>query len=112
LPGLPSEGLRWIPDANVRDYLLNATSAKGRSRLAFLTGFGFSRSGWMVLKAALMDHAMTAAVQQVRLDQWGTTYCATGPMTSPDGRNPRVRAYWIIRRDDGRPQFTSPVPSP
>ncbi len=59
----------------------------------------------------LMEHGLTASVEPVRTDRWGTTYRALGPIRTPDGRNPEISAYWIIRTDDPRPQLTSVVPS-
>ncbi|MCK8788062.1 hypothetical protein M0638_27275 [Roseomonas sp. NAR14] len=110
MPGLPNPGLRWIPDAKVRDYLLSSTTEKGRSRLKFFQSHGFSQAGWPVLCDALMAHALTASVEIVRQDQWGITYCATGSIVTPDGRNPVIRAFWIIRPIDPRPQLTSVLP--
>jgi len=108
--GLPNADRRWIPDAKILEYLLNSTSPKGKSRHDFLVGCGFSRANWQMLKSALMHHATTSVVRLARQDQWGDTYSATGPLNTPDGRNPSIVAYWIIRADDPRPQLTSVVP--
>lgn len=110
LSSLPNQEQRWIPDAKIRDYLLNTDTPKGQSRHKFFVRFGFTRADWTVLKTALMEHAVTARIEGARSDQWGTTWRATGPIVTPDGRNPVITAFWIVRTDDPRPQLTSVVP--
>lgn len=106
----PDLARRWIPDPKIRDYLLSEATPKARLRHDFFIRFGFSREEWRVLQAALMVHAAYAIGEIVRADEWGTTWALTGPLPTPDGRNPRIIAYWIIRADDPRPQLTSVVP--
>jgi Domain of unknown function (DUF6883) len=111
VPGLPDFGQGWIQDAKIRHYLLSTDTPKGKSRHDFFTRFGFSTEHWPILKAALLAHVRTADVELCRQDQWGTTFQASGRIATPDGRNPIVIAFWIVRSDDPRPQLTSVVPS-
>ena len=110
LPFLPDAARRWIPDAKIRGYLLSQATPKARSRHDFFIRFGFAAQHWRTLQAALMAHAAVSPATAVRADAWGTTYALTGPLPTPDGRNPIIIAYWIIRADDPRPQLTSVVP--
>jgi hypothetical protein len=109
---LPDFDRGWIPDEKLRDYLLNPDHRHGRSKHDFLIMHGFSSADWPVLKTTLLAHAGTAKVTLSRVDVWGSTYHAIGPLRSPDGRNPWIRAYWIVRRGDTRPQLTSFIPWP
>jgi hypothetical protein len=109
---LPNVSNRFIPDPKIFSYLLSEHTVKAKSRHDFLIRFGFTKADWPVLKAALMEHVLTAKITVARQDQYGDTYLALGPLTSPDGRNPNVEVYWLIRHDDPRPQLTSLIPRP
>ena len=107
---LPKAELRWIPDAKVRDFLLNGGTPKGSSRLTFFRSYDFDTSGWPILKNALYRHLDTAKITLSRRDQYGATYAAFGPLETPSGRLAAVDVFWIIRTDDARPQLTTAIP--
>ena len=94
----------------MRDYCLGDASEKSRSRRKFFAALGFSAEEWQVLRDALMRQVMAAEVSEARVDEYGTTYRATGPISTPVGKNPVIDTFWIIRKDDPRPQFTSALP--
>lgn len=107
---LPNLEIRWIPDAKIRDFLLDGTSQKARSRLQFFRLYGFDRIRWRLLQAALHRHVETAEITLVRRDLYGATYAAFGPLETPSGRLAAVEAFWIVRTDDPRPQLTTAIP--
>lgn len=88
---------RAIARLKVTHYLLDPEHPKGGSKERFFAAFGFKRSAPDVLAYALLDHAATGRVSGVTDDQRGWIYEVTGPLTTPDGRDPEVVSVWIVR---------------
>ncbi len=60
--------------------------------------------------AALRFHVRTYDVVSTRRGADTTGYGIVGPLATPDGRNPVVRAAWYIKDGDTIPQFSSAYP--
>ena len=78
-------------------FLLDPAHPKGRHRERYFTRFGFVRSKPDVLASALLAHAATGRAATVTIDDRGWLYEVTGPLATPDGRNPDIVTVWIVR---------------
>lgn len=88
---------RLISPLKITHFLLDPHHPKGKFREKFLTRFGFLRSCPEVLSLALMNHAITGDLISTTIDERGCLYEITGPLDTPDGRNPRFTTIWIFR---------------
>jgi len=100
---LPNADQTIVPEAKITRYLLDLTSPKGKSKAVFFRAFGFTIEQWQVMVDALKQHAAAYEVASTEADEHGTRYVIEGVLNTPDGRNPQVRAVWIIREDETDP---------
>lgn len=100
----------YVPEAKITRYLLDLTSPKGQSKAVFFRAFGFTIEQWQVMADALKQHAAAHEVASTEVNEHGTRYVIEGVLNTPDGRNPQVRAVWIIREDETEPGFVSAYP--
>lgn len=99
-----------VPEAKITRYLLDLTSPKGKSRAVFFRTFGFTIEQWQVMADALKQHAADYEVASTVTSDHGTRYVIEEALITPDGRNPQVRAVWMIREDETEPGFVSAYP--
>ena len=88
---LPDPDQARVDRAKVIDYLLSRNHPDGRSKADFFTRFGFKAEDWQVLANAVKAVGISNPVAAVVQSAHGTRYTVDGPLTSPDGRTPRVR---------------------
>ena len=101
----------WIPEAKITGYLLSDATPKARARRRFFMDRGFSPEEPQLLMAALMDHLRLADTRILsRSDQHGRTFVVQARIAAPDGSEPIIRSYWIVRADSARPQLTTVIP--
>jgi hypothetical protein len=91
-------------------YLLDATHPQNGGKAAFFLAFGFrlDRSG--VLAEALLRHVLGHDVTDVQQHPYGTRYTVSGPLNTPDGRNPTIDAGWFIDPGSVIPRLTTATP--
>jgi hypothetical protein len=92
---LPGAHAAMVPDAKVRDYLLDPGHPGNGGKAAFFNAFGFTAQNWAALRDALRRHPSQHVVVNVTANPWGTKYEVRCSLPSPDGRNPCVRSFWI-----------------
>lgn len=83
-----------VEEQKVTQYLLSEERSEGKA--AFFAAFGFTLAQWELLRDALLAHASSYEVVRVLNNPYGIKYVVEGSLLSPDGRNPNVRAVWII----------------
>jgi len=110
--GLPNAQLAIIDRRKIADYLLSRSHPAGRAKAAFFMGFGFTMAGWQRLRDAKFDHARSAPIVSAVDTPFGKKYILEGPITAPDGRNPRVRAVWFVATGETAPRFVTAYPAP
>lgn len=93
---LPGIEIAVVEERKVLDYLLATDHPEGASKAAFFAAHGFRRDYWEALAGALREHARRQPVADVAPSSYGTNYGVEGPLQSPDGRKPMVRAIWIV----------------
>jgi hypothetical protein len=107
---LPNLDNAYVPPEKIRDYLLNESHEQGGSKASFFLHFGFSVAEWESLVKASLLHAHNNEVVKVEATHFGTRYVIEGTLSSPDGRNPRVRVVWFISRGKNAPRLVTAYP--
>ncbi len=107
---LPNYEQATIPEAKIVRYLLDLTHPVGRSKARFFLSFGFTPENWQEMAAALKAHAATHEVTSTEASDHGTRYVVEGEMSTPDKRNPGVRAVWYIEKEQEIPRFITAYP--
>jgi hypothetical protein len=109
---LPNADQAGISQTKITDYLLSPVHTRGRHKAKFFESFGFDRQNWIEMADALKLHARLNDVARVEASRFGSRYVIEGPIESPDGRCPRVRAIWFISRGATAPYFVTAYPMP
>jgi hypothetical protein len=109
---LPGIDAAVVADAKLTDYLLNLANSRGAAKARFLAGFGFALNRVEEARQAFMRHASENEIMASQQHRFGTTFEIDGPLPSPDGRNPRVRAVWMIDQGASAPRLITMVPLP
>jgi filamentous hemagglutinin len=90
-----------VDQRKILDYLLNPRSATGAAKSRFFQAGGFTREAWQALHAALVAHALTAALQEVDASSpYGEKQVFRCNISTPDGRDPCIRTVWQKRDGD------------
>lgn len=88
-------GIRIVPDAKITRYLLDPEHAVGGPKARFFMAFGFQRDHPETLVSALLLHASAHPVSRVVARTGGTNRVITGPLQTPDRRDPAVTSVWF-----------------
>ena len=103
-----SQGI--VGSTKILDYLLSENHPTGKSKARFFQGFGFSRQDWQLLERALIEHATQNLVTGVNPSRFGVKYTIDGPLATPSGERPRIRAVWIVEGKDAAPRLVTAHP--
>lgn len=101
---------RAIALLKLTHYLLDPSHPKGGSKARFFSAFGFDRGAPDILARALLDHAATGRITGITTDARGWLYEVTGPLTTPDDRDPAIVTVWIVRHI-GAAEFVTAYPA-
>ena len=93
MPKDPNIDQATIDPHKISANLLDPTHPRGGAKARFLMRFGFSAAGLDTLRAAIHSHGRANDVDTTYVTAFGTVYEVAGSLTSPDGRNPRVKVY-------------------
>jgi hypothetical protein len=104
LPGVENATLDL---RKVTEYLFNPTNPDGWAKGQFFRRFGFDEKRPDELARALLQHAQDNAVTRSDSTVFGAKWEVTGPLRSPDGRNPVIRSVWHRNGDESAPHFVS-----
>lgn len=107
LPNLASAVIR---EQKLTGYLLSESHALGRHKASYFRSFGFSRDAWEILRDALLDHAAANDVSDQEFTGHGASFGVDGPLVSPDGRRPLIRAIWLVEAGTSLPYFVTAYP--
>lgn len=100
-----------IDRRKITGYLLDVRHPDGGPKAVFLMRFGFNLDNVDELIAAILAHARLNEVAAEQPGEYGTRYLVDGPIETPDGRNPGLRAVWIVRTGETAPRFVTAMPS-
>ncbi len=107
---LPNADRAHIDSRKVTDYLLDLRHPDGGPKALFFLSFGFEPENPQLLVESLLEHGRVNKVARLQKKEFGTSYIVEGPLNTPDGRNPNLRAVWIIEEDGGAPRFVTAIP--
>jgi hypothetical protein len=107
---LPNVYNAYVPDAKVRDYLLDPNHPGNGGKHKFFQLFGFSQSRWTVLQNALSLHPQTNPVVKTSPNPYGTRYEVKCSLVSPDGRNPCITTVWVMDPLSSAPRMITAYP--
>ena len=107
---LPNGEEAYVAREKITQYLLNRNHPDGVSKALFFSGFGFDVERWRVLADALRILGATHDVVEISEIEWGIEYVVEGELETPDGRNPRIRTVWIVRRGSDTPRLVTAYP--
>ena len=108
---LPSRQRAYIERAKITEYLLSATSPRGRAKAKFFVRFGFSVERWPEFADALRMHGRDGSVARVSDSVHGNRYYVEGTIRTPDGRNPRVVTVWQLDTGNDSPRLITAFPA-
>jgi hypothetical protein len=86
-----------VPDSKLVNYRLNPLHPKGRSKAGFLLQLGFASDRPDVLRQALLDVAVRAAMQETACP-YGLKYTGAGSLRAPHGTQLAVRTVRVCER--------------
>jgi filamentous hemagglutinin len=104
---LPNVVAAVVPDAKVRDYLLNDQHIGNGGKAVFFRQPGYDPSSWPLLQAALLEHPTRNFVVRLTTGIYGTTYEVRCELRSPNGRSNCVRSFWIVDGRSPNPKFVT-----
>jgi len=107
---LPNLDSALIPQRKIVNYLLSATHEAGRDKATFFRRFGFTVEAWETLANALHSHAAQHEIVKIEASPFGKRYVIEGPLPTPSGRIPQVRAVWFIDQSKTVPRFVTAYP--
>src|SRR5262249_9535823 len=101
-----------VDSRKVTHYLFALDHARGGPKGRFFLLFGFSVADPQGLADALLAHGLTYQIDTVDERADATVYTVVGEISSPDGRNPRIRTVWQNDRGTSVARFITTVPMP
>lgn len=109
---LPNAHLALVSDSKLSDYLLSPSHPDGQAKHDFFAQFGFSLSDPDRLRRALLEHALSYELASIEETLFGRRYVIEGPLRSPDGRQPWIRAVWFVDSGNTIPRLVTAYPRP
>jgi hypothetical protein len=107
---LPHIDVALIPQKKIVNYLLSQTHDSGRDKAIFFWRFGFTPEAREVLAQALRQHAAQHKIAKIETSPFGKRYVVEGPLQTPSGRAPQIRAVWFIDTGETAPRFVTAYP--
>lgn len=107
---LPNYDKAEIPATEIRGYLLSLNHPDSCAKARFFMSFGFTPEYWRRLADALREHAAANNVAQQKQAPFGVKWVVEGPLLTPDGSNPMVRAVWFVPTGGSFPRFVTAYP--
>jgi filamentous hemagglutinin len=108
---LPNIDQAIIEKRKITAYLLDRGHPLGGPKAVFFERFGFSAADWQRFRDALLAHARANDIARSYRARHGQVYEVTGPLATPDGREPTVLVAWMVREGEDRPRLVTAVPS-
>ncbi len=83
-----------IAPEKLRDYLLNSEHRRGKSKARKLLSMGYETDRWQQLDSDLRQQHLTADIDAVEANDYGTVYVVIAELTGPDGSVALFRSIW------------------
>ncbi len=99
-----------IAPEKLRDYLLNPEHRRGHSKAKKLLSMGYQADQWQHLETDLREQHLTADVEEVEENDYGTCYAIVAGLTGPDARTISFRSIWQIDLGTDLPRLITMYP--
>jgi hypothetical protein len=99
-----------VTEPKIRGYLLDGAADHGKARL--FESFGFRRSEWRVLMAAMQQHVVNNSVVAESVTIHGRKFVVQCNLPTPDGRNPCITSVWMIDAGAALPRLVTAYGGP
>lgn len=115
-PSMPRQRISDFADSlsistpKITGYLLKLDHPRGASKARFFTAFGFRPEYPVPLFDALLEHGEVNDIVTIESSPEATVYTVEGEITSPDGRNPRIRTVWQVDAGTSVARLITAVP--
>jgi hypothetical protein len=106
---LPFAAEAIVGQDKLTNYLLNMQHPHGKSKAAFFERLGFDLLRPDVLRAALLQIAITTDMTETKTE-YGVKYIGTGIILSPTGREAAVSTVWILQNGEPPPLLVTAFP--
>jgi hypothetical protein len=100
---LPNARGATVDPKKLEGYLLSSTHPIGRPKAQFFLAMGFRETDAVILER-------TGEVAETTPSAYGVKYTVDGVLSTPSGRQVRLRTIWIVDADDTRPRFVTAYP--
>jgi hypothetical protein len=107
---LPNVDDAVIHESKMTTYLLAVEHPVGRANARLVHHFDFRLEAWEMLRTALLAHARNHAIASRAATPYGMKDVIEGPLVTPGGRNPLVRAVWFVASGQAHPRFVTAYP--
>lgn len=107
---MPNAEKAVIASEKLRDYLLNPEHRRGGSKAKLLLSMGYQANQWQQLETDLREQHLTADVEDVEENDYGTCYAIVAGLTGPDKRTVPFRSIWQIDRGTNYPRLITMYP--
>lgn len=107
---LPQAHLARVDERKLKEYLLNPSHPRGRSKAVFFRARGFTDHDWEGMADALCHHARSNPVSGERITEYAVNYALDCHLPTPDRSNPCIRTVWEVRPEDDRPRLITAHP--
>ena len=107
---VPNYEIAEISEEKINSYLLSLKHPIGRSKAKFFFRYGFRAESWALLAQSLVRHLSRCDIQETYETAFGIKYIVEGSLETPDGKNPLIRAIWLIKHGEIKPQLITAYP--
>jgi len=103
---VPRASSAEVPDAKLRDYVLNPAHRVGRHKArVFASTLGIERNDWRFLRDQILEQLPSSPVTAIRpKPPYGTEYEVRMPVDGRNGATHSVITGWLVP-DDGTPRL-------
>jgi hypothetical protein len=107
---LPNAVGATVDPKKLEGYLLSSTHPIGRPKAQFFLAMGFRETDAAILEHALLEVARTGEVAETTPSAYGVKHTVDGVLSTPSGRQVKLRTIWIVDAGDTRPRFVTAYP--
>jgi hypothetical protein len=101
---LPNADRAIIPEAKLRDYILNPDHARNQGKARLFMALGYSRQDWARLETDIRQQHLAADAIELTKNDYGRKWAIEAPLRGPNGEA-TIRTVWIVDFQSGVPRL-------
>jgi len=105
---MPNARAATIDRRKLEGYLLSPAHPVGGPKARFFFSVGFRDAE--ALERALLELARTGDVAETTTSAYGVKYTVDGMVSTPSGRQVKLRTIWIVEAAGASPRFVTAYP--